>query len=108
MARTPLADALQHAYADASPRGLTRREVLAAGAAAAVAARFAAPAWAAPGESVAIVGAGLAGLSRADRLRQAGADAQVFEWSTRIGGRCWSLRDGTFGGQVVEHGGELI
>ncbi|MFL5403490.1 MAG: flavin monoamine oxidase family protein [Gemmatimonadales bacterium] len=58
--------------------------------------------------SVAIVGAGLAGLTCAYRLRQAGVFATVYEGSTRLGGRCWSLRDAFSDGQIAEHGGELI
>jgi monoamine oxidase len=54
------------------------------------------------------VGAGLAGLTCAYRLKQAGYTATVYEASSRIGGRCWTIR-GTFAdGQVAEHGGELI
>jgi monoamine oxidase len=63
---------------------------------------------AAPQASVAIIGAGLAGLTCAYRLKQAGIDATVYEANTRIGGRCWTNR-GTFAaGQIAEHGGELI
>jgi monoamine oxidase len=56
---------------------------------------------------VGIVGAGLAGLACADRLRARGVVASVYEASDRVGGRCWSLR-GFFPGQVAERGGELI
>ena len=37
---------------------------------------------------VVIVGAGLAGLTCAYRLRQAGVTATVYEANTRLGGRC--------------------
>jgi monoamine oxidase len=57
---------------------------------------------------VAIVGAGLAGLTCAYRLRQAGVIATVYEGNTRLGGRCWSLRGAFDQGQIAEHGGELI
>ena len=57
---------------------------------------------------VAIVGAGLAGLTCAYRLRQAGVVATVYEGNTRLGGRCWSIRGAFDGGQIAEHGGELI
>jgi monoamine oxidase len=112
MARTPLLGAVQDAVAEvaASEGRRTRREFLRESAAAGAAlsafgllaprARAAAPA----GTTV-VVGAGLAGLTAAYRLEQAGVVAQVHEASTRIGGRCWS---GTLGGQVYEHGGELI
>jgi monoamine oxidase len=57
---------------------------------------------------VAIVGAGLAGLTCAYRLRQAGVIATVYEGNTRLGGRCWSIRGAFNDGQIAEHGGELI
>ena len=56
---------------------------------------------------VGIVGAGLAGLACADRLRARGVVASVYEASDRVGGRCYSLRN-FFPGQVAERGGELI
>jgi monoamine oxidase len=58
--------------------------------------------------SIVVVGAGLAGLSCAYRLRQAGYVAQVHEASDRIGGRCWTGRGFFSQGQLYEHGGELI
>jgi monoamine oxidase len=57
---------------------------------------------------VAVVGAGLAGLTCAYRLRQAGIAATVYEASTRTGGRCWTRRGAFDEGQVAERGGELI
>ncbi len=57
--------------------------------------------------SVVVVGAGLAGLTCAYRLRQAGITARVFEAQQRVGGRCWSTRS-VVPGLVGEHGGELI
>ncbi len=57
---------------------------------------------------VAIVGAGLAGLTCAYRLRQAGVIVNVYEGNTRLGGRCWSIRGPFDEGQNAEHGGELI
>ncbi|MFD0693470.1 flavin monoamine oxidase family protein [Paenibacillus sp. GCM10027628] len=57
---------------------------------------------------IAIVGAGLAGLTCAYRLKQAGLIAQVYEASSRIGGRCWTRRGDFANGQIAEHGGELI
>lgn len=56
---------------------------------------------------IVIVGAGLAGLTAAYRLKQAGHRATVYDAADRIGGRCWSDRSWR-GGQVSEHGGELI
>ncbi len=116
MARTPLAGTLQEIAAQVStdagtmPRP-TRRQLLAGSAgiaAAAAAGRFAPLARAADSPRIVVVGAGLAGLSCAYRLKQAGYTAQVYEASDRIGGRCWSDRTSFANGQIVEHGGELI
>jgi monoamine oxidase len=120
MARTPLARALRtitDQVAADEVDGPSRRSVL-LGAAGLVAgsavplAMGATPAAAAPmpppsGPRVVIVGAGLAGLSAAYRLRGAGYSATVVEASERIGGRCWTIRDFA-DGQIAEHGGELI
>jgi monoamine oxidase len=57
---------------------------------------------------VADVGAGLAGLTCAHRLRQAGITATVYEASSRLGGRCWTNRGYFEDDQIAEHGGELI
>ena len=102
-------------------RALTRRELLkragVAGAAVAGAATFgriAGRAYGAQQPRIAIVGAGLAGLTCAYRLQQAGLYAQVYEaHASRVGGRCWSYsplrnQDPFADGQVAEHGGELI
>jgi len=48
-----------------------------------------------PNKSVAVIGGGIAGLSAALRLRQAGANVTLFESSDRVGGRLSSeSRDG--------------
>jgi monoamine oxidase len=58
--------------------------------------------------SIAIVGAGLAGLACADQLRAAGVLATVYEAATnRVGGRVRSL-PGVFPGRTIELGGEFI
>lgn len=90
---------------------LTRRRFLQRGSVAAAA--LAAGPWlragpAKPNARVVIVGAGLAGLTCAYRLKQAGLDATVYEAQSRLGGRCWTLRGAFAEGQIAEHGGELI
>jgi monoamine oxidase len=113
MARTPLAQRVEEAYASVVESRTTRRELLKRTTAAGVAVagtstmgRFAKAAYGATQPQIAVVGAGLAGLTCAYRLKQAGLNAQVYEASARIGGRCWTLND--FAPLVAEHGGELI
>src|SRR6187455_1862076 len=55
---------------------------------------------------VAVVGAGLAGLSAADALQRAGCEVTVLEARDRVGGRVWSQQ--LPGGAVVEMGAEFI
>jgi monoamine oxidase len=97
--------------------GLTRRQFL-ANAGKLTGAGFAATlvdpmsrAFAAPRRqqqiSIAVVGAGLAGLACAYELKRQGIIAKVYDAASRVGGRCWSLR-GFFPGQVAERGGEFI
>lgn len=57
---------------------------------------------------IVIVGAGLAGLTCAYRLKQAGITANIYEATDRVGGRCRTRRDYFQEGQIVECGGELI
>src|SRR4051794_9033668 len=113
MARTPLANRLEQIAAEIGA-GYTRRDALkragvaAGGAMVAGATRWAPIANAASAPRVAVVGAGLAGLTCTFRLKQSGVNAQLYEARTdRVGGRCWS---GTFPGNglIYEHGGELI
>jgi monoamine oxidase len=127
MARTPLAARLWEAAsvaAEAADRGtsttkiieeragLRRRELLAGGAGLAVAGALSRlpQARAASSPRIVIVGAGLAGLTCAYRLKQAGLTAAVYEASERVGGRCWTIRDDFADPdkQIAEHGGELI
>src|SRR5438128_1099124 len=107
MARTPLAARLEGLVAG---HRSTRRELLGAAGAATAAAAVWSPraAFAADSRRVAVVGGGLAGLTCAYRLKQAGITADVYEASDRFGGRCWSLRGAFADGQVAERGGELI
>src|SRR3954452_22080512 len=114
MARTPLADGLLQIAADVGEETgtafrPTRRQLIAGGAgatAAAATARFAPAARAADSPRIVVVGAGLAGLTAAYRLKQAGYTAQVYEASDRTGGRCWTIRGAFADGQIAEHGGE--
>ena len=55
---------------------------------------------------VLVIGAGIAGLSAAWHLREAGIAATVLEARNRIGGRVWTSRD--FADIPVEFGAELI
>jgi len=117
MARTPLASGLEEAVAriaEESGSPVTRRRFLrdaglAAGAATALWSLGRAPfARGAGAPRVVVVGAGLAGLTCAYRLRQAGLIATVYEAADRVGGRCWTRRGDFAEGQIAEHGGELI
>jgi monoamine oxidase len=92
----------------------TRRGLLQAGAAAGAAAAL--PAAAAADDDdrrgrrrrvdVVVVGAGLAGLSAAQRLAGAGRSVAVLEARDRVGGR--TLNRSVGGGEVVEVGGQWI
>jgi monoamine oxidase len=55
---------------------------------------------------VVVIGGGLAGLSAADELQQAGAEVEVWEASERVGGRVWSVPFADLG--TVERGAEFI
>lgn len=59
-------------------------------------------------ERVAIVGAGIAGLVTAMRLRDAGIDATIYESSDRIGGRMHSERAYWNDGQHTEWCGAMV
>jgi len=115
MARTPLARDLQQVIAEVAAEHettLTRRRLLrdagVAGLTLAAAGRFAPLANPATAPRIVVVGAGLAGLTCAYRLKQAGYTAQVHDAADRVGGRCWTIRGAFADGQIAEHGGELI
>ena len=74
-------------------------------------------AWAAPpplapgsgeGKRVAILGAGIAGMTAAYRLAQAGYRCTILEARSRPGGRVWTIREGFHGRQHAEAGADLI
>jgi monoamine oxidase len=115
MARTPLANSLEALVAGLDAEtGLTRRRFLRGaglvGLAATGATSFSrlVEKAAAASPRIVIVGGGLAGLTAGYRLNQAGHAVQLHEASTRLGGRCWTIRDAFAEGQLAEHGGELI
>ncbi|MDQ2866049.1 MAG: FAD-dependent oxidoreductase [Candidatus Eremiobacteraeota bacterium] len=116
MARTPAIRAITRvACANEAPvdRRLTRADfarMLAAGTAGIVLAPSftAGSSFAAGRERVAVVGAGIAGLSCAMTLHDAGIDAAVFESSSRVGGRMHSEASYWDGGQHTEWCGSMI
>jgi monoamine oxidase len=126
VARTPLMTTFQDVVARVADEQFgkrrTRREFLrgagAAGIGLTALGKLAQPARAAAGgPRIAIVGAGLAGLTCAYRFSQTKlarrATVEIYDANpSRLGGRCWSGRagapDNPFGKQVFEHGGELI
>lgn len=131
MARTPLMHALRRLAAEhaaarrldlpvAEVRGSTRRELLGRAAAlglgtalASSGAAYAAPA--APDKRpvgparVAVVGAGISGLTAALTLHDAGVPCTLYEANPgRVGGRMWTQASHWAYGQTSEIGGELI
>lgn len=63
-------------------------------------------------QQVAVVGAGIAGLTTAYRLQRAGIAVEVFEARDRPGGRIWTYQDGVsyeeLGGKFLDDGSEGI
>jgi monoamine oxidase len=117
MPRTPLFSSLRHLARKASAGerasgGVDRRAFLTM--TASLPMTFAASGFvqaAVPGAGrprIAIVGAGISGLTAALTLHEAGLSPQVFEASGRSGGRIHTNRAGWFGDQVAEWCGELI
>ncbi|MFD7443135.1 flavin monoamine oxidase family protein [Streptomyces sp. NPDC059909] len=116
--RLPVAE-LRGLRAEASTS--SRRELLARAAAVGLAATVGTAAAARPAPAraataagataprVAVVGAGIAGLTAALTLRDAGIDCTVYEARTdRVGGRMWTQRGHWAHGRTSEIGGELI
>lgn len=105
MARTPLFGMLQRslrAHGLEGPRALSRRSFLVMSAA------LAACSGAGAGRDIAIVGCGVAGLTAAYRLKNAGQRVTLYEASDRLGGRMFTRRDFNEDGQFCELGGELV
>jgi monoamine oxidase len=99
--------------------GLSRRQFLASALAGTAMVAVGRQTWAAPvplaslrprtsGPRVVIVGAGLAGLTAALDLVDAGWDVVVLEARDRVGGRVHTLYDPFSGGLHAEAGGESI
>jgi monoamine oxidase len=95
---------------DALRERVSRRTFLGGAAAVGASAALPAPAGATRHSDprIAIVGGGIAGLSCALTLKDAGLASTVYEASGRVGGRMFSRTDGWQDGQVSEWGGELI
>jgi len=96
--------------AAAEPRTFTRRDVLKIGGAVGAATLFLGnrTAHAAAGPRIAIVGGGIAGLTAALTLADAGISSTIYEATDRVGGRMFSERAYWDGHQTSEYGGELI
>ncbi len=54
-----------------------------------------------------IIGAGLAGLAAAVRLKKAGAEVALYEATSQAGGRCRSYHDATLG-MMIDNGNHVI
>jgi monoamine oxidase len=93
---------------DDDPAGLSRRRFLVAGLAGATAMALGRPGRTASIPRVVIVGAGLAGLTAAIDLTDAGWDVVVLEARDRVGGRVHTLYDPFTPGLHAEAGGESI
>lgn len=104
----------QALFERARARRLPRRQFLELGASMSTLASFPALACsvrypeASGGPRIAVVGAGIAGLTAAYRLGQAGSSVTVFDSWNRVGGRIFSARGMWAEGQLTELGGELI
>ena len=115
MPRTDLFRAFRRAVAlSRSPQqGVTRKDFLKHSGAALGAAAFGLPKLLAAAalsseEPVAILGAGVSGLTAAYRLQQAGVPWVLYEASDRFGGRMFTKRAFNADGMFCELGGELV
>ncbi|MFZ5892299.1 MAG: flavin monoamine oxidase family protein [Myxococcota bacterium] len=126
MSRTPLLGGLRKLFMDShaarragipleaiaerrenAPR-VSRRQVISAASAGALALSIPRPAFSKGQPTVAIVGGGIAGLTCALKLADRGLASTVYEASGRAGGRMFSNTSYWNQGQVSEWGGELI
>ncbi|WP_370411472.1 flavin monoamine oxidase family protein [Streptomyces fradiae] len=109
----PVAE-LRGLRADALGRRTLLKYAAAAGIAVSAGTAVAAPAVAkavtpAAGARIAVVGAGIAGLTAALTLQDAGLSPVLYEANpSRVGGRMWTQREHWAYGQTSEIGGELI
>ncbi|MBW4639942.1 MAG: FAD-dependent oxidoreductase [Gloeocapsa sp. UFS-A4-WI-NPMV-4B04] len=129
MARSPLVKILRQAYKVAQiartsnipslevlgsiNERISRRRLLQGGlalasAAAATTFKRESSAVASGGSSILVVGAGIAGLTAAYRLRQAGVRVDIIEARNRVGGRMRSLANAAGTQITAELGGEFI
>jgi monoamine oxidase len=99
--------AAMEARAEQGLAPISRRAILAGAAAMGTSMLIPFPVYAAD-VKIAIIGAGLAGLTAARELKKAGLYADVYEGNTRVGGRCFTARGLFAENQIAEHGGELI
>src|SRR5438876_216970 len=109
MARTPLLTEVQRLAAHFDRR-VSRREFIKVGGAAVGVAAVTGPigAFASATPRIAIVGGGIARLTAALTLQDAGIAATVYEASSRVGGRMHSDTTSWENHQTSEHCGELI
>ena len=108
MARTPLLSKFQELY---RREAVSRRDFIKVAGATVGAAAFSGPIAAFAGQApprIGIVGGGIAGLTAALTLQDAGYQSTVFEASDRVGGRMHSDTTTWANGQTSEHCGELI
>lgn len=61
-----------------------------------------------PQKNIAIVGAGIAGLNAAYQLKKLGINATVYEATTRVGGRMFTLKNYFGNGLTTDLGGEFV
>ena len=101
---------LKRAFANASEFQPDRREFIrkSAWAVAALTLPLGGCQWLGRKPSVAIVGAGISGLSAAYQLKKLGIDFQIFEASGRSGGRVLTSPDAVIEGASVDFGAEFI